>query len=69
MTNNWSIGGRTCHIETHQQHPCNLKEEDYLVMKEIIGEANGTDIFTNNSAGPVFTRHIGMYCKYQQGIE
>ena len=51
LENNWSVGSRTRNIETPQQYLCELKEEDYLVVKWIIDEENETDIFTKNSAG------------------
>ena len=64
LENIWSVGGRTCHIETRQHHLCDLKEEGYLLVKWISGEENETDIFTRNSAGPVFNRQIGVYYEY-----
>ena len=69
LENNWSVGGRTRHIETLQHYFSDLKEEGYLVVKWISGEEKDTDISTKNISVPVFNRHIGAYCKDQQGIE
>ena len=63
LANNWSVGGRTRHIETHQQYLHELKEEGNLLVKLISGEANETDIFTKNSASLVFKRRIIVYCE------
>ena len=63
LENNWSVGGRTRHIETRHQYLHELKEEGYLVVRWISGEANKTDIFTKNSAGLVFKRRIVVYCE------
>ena len=64
LENHSSVGGRIRHINTLQNDLNDLKEEGYLVVNWISGEANETDIFTRNSAGPVFDGHIGVYCGY-----
>ena len=38
-----------------------LKDEGVLSIKHVSGEENEADIFTKNTSGPVFEKHI---CKF-----
>ena len=58
LKNNWIVGGRTHHIETQHQYIHMLKEWVYLVVNLISGEENKNNVFTKNSAGPVFNVKI-----------
>ena len=58
LKNNWIVGGRTHHIETQHQYIHKLKEGVYLVVNLISGEENKNNVFTKNSAGPVFNLKI-----------
>jgi len=57
LTNNWSVGGRTRHIENHQHFLRDLKEEGILKVKLIPGLENEADLLTKNLAGPGFNKH------------
>ena len=57
LANNWSIGGRTRHIETRQHFLRDLKEEGLLKVVWIPGKENEADLFTKNLPGPDFDRH------------
>ena len=57
LANNWSIGGRTRHIETRQHFLRDLKEEGILRIVWIPGEINEADLFTKNLSGPDFEKH------------
>ena len=45
-TNNWSVGGRTRHMDTKQRCLRELKETDTLVCRWIAGDDNESDILT-----------------------
>ena len=55
LANNWSIGGRTRHVDVRNYF---LRE---LSIKHISGVDNEADIFTKNTPGPVFEKRI---CKF-----
>ena len=38
-----------------------LKDEGILAVKHIPGDQNDADIFTKNTAAPIFNRHIVKY--------
>ena len=59
LANNWSVGGRTRHIETRQHFLRDLKEEGILKIVWIPGSENEADMFTKNLAGPEFNKHAG----------
>ena len=49
-----------------------LKDEGVLSIKHISGEDNKADIFTKNTSGPVFEKHIHKFIgddKYMAGEE
>ena len=56
-TNNWSVGGRTRHMDTKQMWLRELKAEGILICKWLKGEDNEADIETKNVEGPTFERH------------
>jgi hypothetical protein len=62
LANNWSVGGRTRHIETRQLFLRNLKEDGVMKIKWISGESNEADLFTKNLPGPLFNKHVKKYC-------
>jgi hypothetical protein len=61
LANNWSIGGRTRHIEIRSVFPRELKEAGVLVIKWIAGAVNKADIFTKNLDGPTFQRYTRVF--------
>ena len=54
LANNWSIGGRTQHVDVKQHFLQELKEEGLLIIRHISGTENTADLFTKNLAGGDF---------------
>ena len=63
IANNWSIGGRTKHIDTKQYFLRQLKEEGIIKVVWIPGSKNDADIFTKNLPSPDFRKHRQKYCE------
>jgi hypothetical protein len=61
LANNWSIGGRTRHIDVRSGFLRELKEAGVLVIKWIVGTANEADIFTKNLDRPTFQRYTKFF--------
>ena len=57
LCNNWSIGGRTRHVEVKQYFLRELKERGLINVRWTSGESMTSDIFTKNLAGPLFDKH------------
>ena len=38
-----------------------LKDKGVLIIKHVAGEDNEADIFTKNTSGPVFEKHIRKF--------
>jgi len=55
--NNWSVAGRTRHIEVKQYFLRDLKEEGILKVKWKSGGNMTSDIFTKNLPRPLFEKH------------
>ena len=53
LANNWSIGGRTRHIEVRQYFVRELKEAGLLQVKWISGDEMSSDLFTKNLPGNI----------------
>ena len=69
LANNYSVGGRTRHVEVRQYFLRELKDQGLLVIRHLPGNDNDADIFTKNTAGPVFLKHIRHFVgedKYMQ---
>jgi hypothetical protein len=62
LTHNWSVGGRTRHVEVRQYFLRDLKEENVIVAKWISGDNNSSDMFTKNLGGPLFEKDLTTYC-------
>ena len=62
LTHNWSVGGRTRHVEVRQYFLRDLKEDGIIWAKWISGESNSSDMFTKNLGGPPFEKHVTTYC-------
>ena len=72
LANNFSIGGRTRHVDVRQHFLRELKDEGLLVIKHVDGDSNDADIFTKNTEAKVFNRHLPKYVgkdKYMHGGE
>jgi hypothetical protein len=59
--NNWSVGGRTLHIDVCNYFLRELKYQGLLVIKHIAGEQNNADIFTKNMMSAIFNKHVPLY--------
>ena len=58
LLNNWSVGGRTRHIETRQYFIRDLKAEGIMEIKWIPSGENVADINTKHLSGPEFNKHV-----------
>ncbi len=61
LANNWSIGGRTRHIDVQSVFLREPKEAGVLVIKWIAGAVNEADIFTKNLDGPTFQQYTRVF--------
>jgi hypothetical protein len=62
LTHNWSVGGRTRHVNVREWFLRDLKEEGIIEVKWIAGDDNSADLFTKNLQGPLFEKHTKTYC-------
>jgi hypothetical protein len=62
LTHNWSVGGRTRHVEVLQYFLRDLKEDGIIWSKWIPGDSNSSDLFTKKLGGPLFEKHLSTYC-------
>ena len=62
LINNWSVGGRTRHIQSRIYFLRQLKEENELKVVWKKGADNSADLFTKNLPGPSFHKHTKEYC-------
>jgi len=58
LANNWSIGGRTRHVDVQQCFLRELKESKVMDICWIKGSENNVDAFTKNLDGPAFEKCI-----------
>jgi hypothetical protein len=58
LANNWSIGGRTRHVDVRQCFLRELKESKVMDIKWIKGSDNYADTFTKNLDSPAFEKCI-----------
>ena len=61
LINNWSIGGRTRHIEVKQYFLRELKEAGIIEIKWTSGDDMTSDLFTKNLSGPTFEKHASKF--------
>ena len=61
LINNWSVGGRTKHIEVRQYFLRELKEAGVIVTSWKAGASNESDLFTKNLSGVVFNKHAKKF--------
>ena len=62
LVDNWSVGGRLCHVETKQFFLRELKEEGLIQVKWLSNTENTADLFTKNLGGPAFVSHTWTVC-------
>ena len=61
LANNWSVGGRTRHVDVRNHFLRDLKDEGLLITRHVPGDENDADIFTKNVTGPIFQRHLPTF--------
>jgi hypothetical protein len=61
LANNFNLGGQAHCVEVRNDFLPEGKDEGLLVMKHIPRDENEADIFTKNTAAPVFNRHIPKF--------
>ena len=61
LAHNWSVGGRTRHLDTRLNFLRELKEDGTLITAWVAGEENNADIHTKNLGNPQFEKHAGVY--------
>jgi hypothetical protein len=61
LVNNYSVGGRTSHVETRQHFLRQLKEENVIKVIWTPGELNSSDLYTKNLARADFKKNTKAY--------
>ena len=61
MANNWSVGGRSRHVDVRNHFLRQCKEDGLLVIRFVPGADNDSDILTKNVAYPLFKKHVVTY--------
>ena len=61
LINNWSVSGRTRHIDAKKNYLRELKENWVIELRWCPGKENSSDLFTKNFGGPVFEKHSDEY--------
>jgi hypothetical protein len=70
LVNNYSVGGRTCHVETRQYFLGQLKKDNIIKVIWTPGELSSSDLYTKNLARADFEKHTKAYVgdnKYIKG--
>jgi hypothetical protein len=62
LANNWSVGGRTRHVDVRYYFLRELKETGLVQTVWQRGADNCADLFTKNLDGPSFRRHAKVFC-------
>jgi hypothetical protein len=61
LANNWSVEGKTRHIDVQSAFLRELKEAGVLVIKWIAGAVDEADIFNKNLDGPTFQQYTRVF--------
>jgi hypothetical protein len=69
LAHNWTIGGRTRHVDVRMNFLRELKEEGLIVTDWISGKSNSSDLFTKNLAGPAFEKHSTQFVGMDQYMD
>ena len=62
LMENWSVGGRTRHVDVRYFFLRELKEQNVLRLQWISTTENPSDIFTKNLGNPLFSKHVAVFC-------
>ena len=69
LANNWSVGGRTRHVDIMNFFLRELKDTGLLIIGFVPGDLNDADIFTKNTTVPIFERRIPRFVDINEYIE
>ena len=69
LSHNWTIGGRTRHVDVRMNFLRELKEEGVVLTEWIAGESNPTDLFTKNLQGPLFEKHGTKFVGFDEYMD
>ena len=69
LINNWSVGGRTRHIDVRNHFLRQCKEDGLILVKWIHGLENDSDMLTKNLAYPLFKKHVVTYVGHDVHME
>jgi hypothetical protein len=61
LINNWSVGGRTRHINVHYLFLCEAKEKNMVKIEWISSQNNPSDLFTKNLSIELFKKHSSVF--------
>ena len=61
LINNWSVAGRTLHVDSRKNFMRKLKEKNIIVPTWTSGQKLSADVFTKNLGGPDFRHHRKEY--------
>ena len=61
LNNNWTVGGRTCHISVKHFFLQDLKESGVFSIVWLPSAHNISDIFMKTLDGPTCAKHAGTY--------
>ena len=61
LKNNFSVGGRTRHMETRQYYLRKLEEKNIMVVKWKAGAENSSDMVTKNLPKKELNKHAAVY--------
>jgi hypothetical protein len=62
FTNNWSVRGRTRHVEVRQCFLRELKEQNIIHTVRISEDEMSSDLFAKNLDRPLFERDAKVHC-------
>ena len=61
LTNNWSMGGRTHHVDVRNNFLRELKDMGLIQCRYVPGRENDADIFTKNVTAAIFEKRIPKF--------
>jgi hypothetical protein len=61
LTNNWSVGGHTRHVEVCQCFLRKLKEQGIINCVWVAGATMSSNLFTKNLLWQVYKKHAKVY--------
>ena len=61
LANNWSVGGRTWHVDVRNHFLRALKDLGIIEVRHVPGDESDVDIFTKNVVRAIFEKHIPKF--------